>query len=534
MRELSRATIGPFRGINNRLPDFALRSDAGDFLRSALNVDVDDAGRLRRRIGQTRIQVLSAPHSLYETTDGRFFVVIGGVLYRITLPAYTQAVVKVLASNSRTYYAEHNGDVYYSNGTDSGRVSAAGTWYPWALPTPSLPAVTPIAGSLPPGKYLVAVAYSNVDTGEEGGARGSTQYELSSPGALRVTLPTAVVGATHVNVYVSSTNGGIPCLHGSAAVGEATYDVTTLVTTLTCAAIGLGPLPAGTGLFVHLGRLGVISAGDIFYSEPWRPGYCRPYANFIGFEESVSIVVPAQNGCYIVADKTRWFAGDLANPSAIVDVLPYKAVPGTGFESVSDMTVGWFSSAGVVIASPAGEAVAAMADSIDLSAPASGASCVISDGGYERAVSCGWSINLANKATTQHGNFAYTSFAGGYGTKADGIYQLSGDTDDGAKIDSIVDLGRIDFGTPDNKRLMKMRLGAESDQPLVATISTPDRPDGHAYEARWMSGDLREQTITVGKGLSASWFGVVLENTLGAPFVLASSEVNFAVMTRRN
>lgn len=533
MTRIKPVNLGPFRGINNRLPDFALHSDAGDFLRSALNADVDDAGRLRRRIGQTRIQALSAPHSLHKTADGRFFVVISSVLYRITLPAYTQAIVKVLSANSRVSYAEHNGDLYYSNGVDSGRISGSNTWYPWGLPTPALPAVATIAGALPAGKYLVAVTYSNSDTGEEGGATGSTQHELAAPGALRVTLPEAVTGATHVNIYVSATNGEVPCLHGSVAAGTPSYDITTLTTTRFCATIGLEPLPAGVGLFTHLGRLGVISTGVVFYSEPWRVGYFRPYANYIGFPDEASIVVPAQNGCYIVADKTRWFAGDLANPSAIVDVLPYKAVPGTGFEAVSDMDVGWFSDAGVVIASPAGEVVAAMADSIDLTAPASGASCVIIDGGYERVISCGWSLNLTNKAATQYGNFDYTSFAGGYGTKADGIYQLTGATDNGASIDAAVGLGRLDFGTLAGKHIPKVRLGVESDQPMVATISTPEHPGGYAYEGRWASGALREQQVRPGRGLAASWFDITLANQNGADFVLATVSVDVAPMTRR-
>ena len=45
-------TLGPFLGINNRLPNFALHVDQkGDFLKSAENVDIDNAGRLRSVLG---------------------------------------------------------------------------------------------------------------------------------------------------------------------------------------------------------------------------------------------------------------------------------------------------------------------------------------------------------------------------------------------------------------------------------------------------------------------------------------------------
>ena len=48
------APIGPFVGINNRLPDHQLGvvergRKAGDYLRNAVNVDIDNAGRLLRR-----------------------------------------------------------------------------------------------------------------------------------------------------------------------------------------------------------------------------------------------------------------------------------------------------------------------------------------------------------------------------------------------------------------------------------------------------------------------------------------------------
>ncbi len=253
-------SFGPFRGINNRLPDFALKAESGDWLRAAMNVDLDDAGRLRRRVGQTRMQALADPHSLYQTADGRLFVVISAALYLITLPTYSQTLVKVLSTNSRVFYAEHNGSIYYSNNVDSGRISRSNAWYPWALPTPDLPAVSTIAGALTAGKYLIAVTYCNNDTGEEGGAKGSTQHALAVAGAMRVALPGAVTGATHVNVYASDLNGSLPYLHGSVPTGTATYDVTTIGSSgRACSTFGLEPMPAATGLFFHKGRLGAIT-----------------------------------------------------------------------------------------------------------------------------------------------------------------------------------------------------------------------------------------------------------------------------------
>ena len=38
--------IGPFLGLNNRLPDTALTTEHGTWLKEAVNVDIDNAGRV--------------------------------------------------------------------------------------------------------------------------------------------------------------------------------------------------------------------------------------------------------------------------------------------------------------------------------------------------------------------------------------------------------------------------------------------------------------------------------------------------------
>ena len=41
---------GPWLGVNNRLPDFALhKPKVGDFIRSGVNVDITNSGNIKRR-----------------------------------------------------------------------------------------------------------------------------------------------------------------------------------------------------------------------------------------------------------------------------------------------------------------------------------------------------------------------------------------------------------------------------------------------------------------------------------------------------
>ena len=48
----------------------------------------------------------------------------------------------------------------------------------------------------------------------------SSSITLASVGGIVVTLPATTTGATHVNVYLSRTNGGVPYLLASVAVAR--------------------------------------------------------------------------------------------------------------------------------------------------------------------------------------------------------------------------------------------------------------------------------------------------------------------------
>ena len=73
------APIGPFAGINNRLPDHKLGivsrgQKAGDYLRNAVNVDLTAAGTLQRRKGTALALAGADCHSLWADEQDVYFV----------------------------------------------------------------------------------------------------------------------------------------------------------------------------------------------------------------------------------------------------------------------------------------------------------------------------------------------------------------------------------------------------------------------------------------------------------------------------
>jgi hypothetical protein len=536
---------GPFLGINNRLPDFALSiRDKGDWLRGAVNVDIDNAGRVRRRAAATLVQAMTNADSLYLTSATAGYLRRGTAIYAITLPTYSETLFKILSADEPLSWAEFNGVLYYSNGTDSGRIEG-GVAYPWGLATPNAPTCANIAGTLYAGAYQVGVSYYNNVTGEEGGISASSNPSLSADGGIRITLPGASTGATHVNVYFSTVNGSIPMWIGQYAIGTASIDVAAEPTRLRESNGRFeAPLPAGDHIFMANGRLCSKAGNRINLGSPARPGYYIPIDGrqraegapmdygYITFPANVELVIPTQMGVYVAyGDITQFFAGtDLAATELVKDVLPYGAVPGTAFvvPHKENPLVGWFGAKGIVLGDPQGQVKDAMVDNVDLTPPASGTSVVVQTDGYKRVVSCGWCLNLESNAATRYEDWPVTSAARGYATMPDGLYLL----DSTGPVDAHVDLGKKDFGGENLKHLPACYLGVSSDTPMELRVTTPEAED-YRYEARSSSTDMRIQRVDPGRGLRANWYDLSLYNTEGSDFTLASISFAPVVSSRR-
>ena len=513
--------LGPFLGANNRLPDTEMRVStkqvSGNYLRESANVDIDNAGNLRRRESELLIQAMTGAHSLHMVSATAGYLVRDSVLYAVTLPSYAETFAKTLSSNDTMSWLTVGDDLYFSNGTDAGRITE-GLFFPIGLPTPDAPTCITVGGGLLEGNYLVAVAYYHSVTGEEGGISARRKIAVGAASGLRITMPAATTGATHVNVYVSEVNGSVPMLAGTYATGTATVDFTTPPTQWR-PSHGRDelPLPAGT-LFMSNGKLCSFADKTVHIGLPFRPGYYLPAGGYLLFAEPVSIAIENQGGTYIAADKTYWFPGDIeAEQGVIATVLPYGAVPGTAFRNPADTTVGWFGDDGFVIGSTSGEVKAAMSDHIDLTAPDTGCSIVRVSNGYLRVIGGGWCFNLERNAATQYTGFDFTSLSGDYGTKAGGVYALSG----GAGVEAWANVGKQNFGSEELKHMPAMYLGFDSESPMQLRIQTPEHD--YTYDSRSCSGGTRMHRVDPGKGLRATWFDLTLYNTDGAAFTLATA-----------
>ena len=143
------------------------------YARRVVNWDIDDSGRLDTRPAFTPLPGLPGAHSMWTSNDHSLTLAfVGSELHRLVRSNLGTSLVPVgfsINGRGRVWYAEVNGDVYFSNGTDGGvlrpslRVDPLGV--DPALPaSPDPYAVSEVVDdrqflqSMPQGRYLAVFA----------------------------------------------------------------------------------------------------------------------------------------------------------------------------------------------------------------------------------------------------------------------------------------------------------------------------------------------------------------------------------------
>lgn len=386
----TREKLGPFPlGMDNRLPDHALfdLKEKETLLRSAVNVDVTNAGTLRRRQGRTKVISGSDCHSLFSSTQGHTYYVDFQDLKRLTYPDLMPTTIKGgLTPGKRMSMTDSpDGTTLYTNEVEIGRIVGDVVQPLGAPPLATVPlAVSTSVGSLEVGCYQVAFAYVNND-GEIGPATPVQTVELTQRGGIEVLgiggFPTRVAG---LHVYLSAANGEVMM---RAATLEAPAPLVFSVPPTQgtrCSTLNKMSMPAGSIVRMYNGRVLVASGSVLYYSDPYSV-LCTPSQGYIPFPEPITVVEPCNNGVYVVADQTYWFRGDLATAEAN-PVLPYGAVLHSSGQIANDNACWWMSTRGVVRGDQNGQANNIQEKHIVTGPTPTGAGCFIERNGLKQII----------------------------------------------------------------------------------------------------------------------------------------------------
>ena len=148
-------------------------------------------------------------------------------------------------------------------------------------------------------------------------------------------------------------------------------------------------------------------------------------------------------------------------------------------------------------------------------------------------------LNLVTQAPYYYANYAFTGFATQgerqFGCKADGIYELVGDTDADDPIESRITTGLADFEEPALKTLTAVYLGYRATGSLFLSTQI-----GHSDGVQALSYELGETPsapvttrIKLGKGVKARYWQLSVSNIGGSDFEIETLDILPVVLQRR-
>lgn len=385
-------TIGGWpAGINNVAKDTALPEGA---LRDAVNVDLDNSGKPKRRVGRTKVVAGVRSHSLFCASCGLVFVE-GADLTQIS-PDYSTAVLGSLGQDNRVSYDTVDDVTYLTNGYDVWKLSSDGQLEQNGILSPGgQPSVafSSVSGSLQPGLYLLSV--TNVSSGgEESGASLSLEINLSTTGTLQLSNIPQTAGTAYVRIYLTEPNGAVLREHALVPYGVTTYNISRNVQGRVLETQFLERMPPGKLLKYYRGRLWVADDTTVWHSEALRYGLYNPANNFFSFSEPVTVIEPVFDGLYIVADRTYFLAGEDPKQTQLIEVSETTGIFGTGVtvnaadfdDDLTGEAAYWYSKDGPVLGLPGGVVRSLTDNTLALPDYAEGTTLVREENGVRQAV----------------------------------------------------------------------------------------------------------------------------------------------------
>ena len=148
----------------------------------------------------------------------------------------------------------------------------------------------------------------------------------------------------------------------------------------------------------------------------------------------------------------------------------------------------------------------------------------------------GLAMNASHFAVTEYKDFPFNSFAyfnGVYlGANSQGIFALGGNSDNGKKIDSLVELPPVDFGAGFIKRARDAWLTYRADGQLVLVLRL-DEHETWESALQLPQGRSHEERIKIARGIKNRFIGFGIRNEMGCDFDIESLRVLVEPVQRR-
>lgn len=318
-------SVERFQGLNNILPPHRTPIE---FLKAAVNIDIDDSGGISKRAGYTKVDS-GKYHSVWS--DGsRCYAVKNGDLVNIS-DGLEISTILAGVGEEKISFDSFEGTVYFSSIRQNGIITGT-TVRSWGLMPPSrLPDISFISGSLKRGNYQLTITFVDTD-GRESGSPVSQVINIPSDGTgLSVTnIPTSSDPIVEkVRLYMSTNNGSHLYSLGTVSNGTTATNVTALGGVVPLRSFNVTKAPLGHIVRYAHGRAWVAQDNILWYSEPFSPEWFKLQGNWFQFEERIRAVMPVPGGVWVAAEKLYYLSGKTPESMNMTEKEPIKVVEGT-------------------------------------------------------------------------------------------------------------------------------------------------------------------------------------------------------------
>lgn len=319
-------------GINNRSPETKVpRASA----RMLVNLDLDAAGGVSARAGRTLTLAGAGIHSLWSSPELDFALYVQGDQLLLFDETGVNSVMRTGLQSRDMSYVFANGNVHYSNGMDTGRISLMRTASSWGVATPpSTFTATPIAaGGMDAGQYGVTLTY--MSGREESGAPESALCTVAPGGGIALsTIPQPTSpNVTAIRVYVTAPDDPRYFHVRDLAVGMTNVSLGAYQRGRLLDTHFMQPAPAGINLTLKNGRIFSSQGKLLRWTEPVRYGLYSPATNYINLPGAITgIGCLATEGLHMfvgTAKKTYIYQGSDIDTSSLVAAAHTGVVPGS-------------------------------------------------------------------------------------------------------------------------------------------------------------------------------------------------------------
>lgn len=318
-------------GIDNLSQETGVKANA---LREAVNVDLDEEGRPRRRRGYERA-LTGNFHSLTEAF-GYLFVVKDGQLLAYDEGMNTTVLASGFAEEQHLAYAQLGERLWFTTPNRTAMITAALAVLPIWPECPPQPQFSTQAdiGGLRAGAYQVVLTARD-GLGRESGATIAVLVQVPDNGAILIDNLVALPPRQNYRIYMTRADEDELYFARDVPIGMTSMmiGVTPLTKHLDDGQQWLRPMPAGQAICYSAGRLWVARGQYLYYSEPLRYG-AMGLDNYIRMAPDITMLAPAGEaenaGMYVgVGKRTLYLSGPAPQTMQMIVARPAGVVMGT-------------------------------------------------------------------------------------------------------------------------------------------------------------------------------------------------------------